>query len=519
MGAPYASRTLVFHLLIALSVAFIAVYRAELYQLPASAWALAAAVGFLGFFVPWGVPTGLRASLLGGRWPLVIVVPFVGLLLSPRLIPSPVMVGPFLLCAAAAFSTCLVVLWNTSRRRRAVRRLLERPEALEPGVRSRLESYFTAVTPLVEGTSNRSKPLQRALRAQAWLPGRRHRAHAAALLRECVEFQRKSEADWTVPPPSEVLQPNPEAADSSSERVHAALLGGAAKLENGGRIRRWKSWLLTLYAPDVDAGRECVFSLDCLARRHHVQHPGWFRTWRRNLACAPLTDTDLAPPWKVAVPLAKPATALLAVMVLASALLSTATAQTPLDDSRQLPVIAGPSGASRIEPRLSQVVTSLAGRRAQVRCWSHEDWQRLAAQRTSWLRRSQPRLGRWSGYVSNGRVQLAPAVCASLARLTYGRSPVDRDLWPTALAWSVSILAHEAQHIKGISNEAKAECYGMQSITLATKVLGRTEWEGRYLASLYWERAYHRHRNPKYMSDDCRDGGDLDLRPSVDAWP
>jgi hypothetical protein len=521
VGAPYASRPLFFHAVIALSVAFIAMYRSALYQLPAPAWALAAAVGFLGFFVPLSLPARVRGRLLGGTWPLVVVLPFVGIVLSPRLLPSPLMVGPFLFCAGASFSTCLVVLSNRLRRKRALERSLDQTNEPEASVQSRLETYFAAGTPIAEGSSNRSKALVRALRAQAWLPSSSRRAHAAALLREAVEFDRDSETELILPFPSEALRGRAAACHASIERIRPAYLSAAAKLEGGERIVRWKSWLWSLTAPIVDAQREWVDAIDRLARRQGVPRPDRFRAWRRELARYPLTDGDVTPPWSFGARLAKAATVAVAMIVLSSALLSTATAQTPLDDSRRLPVIAGPSGESRIEPRLSRVVSSLARRRAEVRCWSREDWQRLAAQRTSWIHRSQRRLGRWSAYASKDhkRVQLSPALCASLARVTYERLPVESDRWPAALALSVGVLAHEAQHISGVSNEVLAECYGMQSITLATQALGRPEREGRYLASLYWEDAYHKHRNPAYVSEECRDGGRLDLRSQVDVWP
>jgi hypothetical protein len=31
------------------------------------------------------------------------------------------------------------------------------------------------------------------------------------------------------------------------------------------------------------------------------------------------------------------------------------------------------------------------------------------------------------------------------------------------VAWSVALLAHEAQHVRRLWDEAVAECYGMQS--------------------------------------------------------
>ncbi len=111
-------------------------------------------------------------------------------------------------------------------------------------------------------------------------------------------------------------------------------------------------------------------------------------------------------------------------------------------------------------------------------------------------------------------------LCAALSRVVYRRIPVRSDEWPGALAFSVGTLAHEAQHLRGILNEAKAECFGMQSMTRVAELLGRSRDEGRYLAALYWRYDYNdERRDPAYFSDQCRNGGRLDLNPGAGEWP
>jgi hypothetical protein len=83
----------------------------------------------------------------------------------------------------------------------------------------------------------------------------------------------------------------------------------------------------------------------------------------------------------------------------------------------------------------------------------------------------------------------------------------------------VAALAHESQHVRGIENEAQAECYGMQTIQKTTEALGRSAADGRYLAALYWRDYYLKQRNEEYRSDGCRDGGELDMRPETHVWP
>jgi hypothetical protein len=188
-----------------------------------------------------------------------------------------------------------------------------------------------------------------------------------------------------------------------------------------------------------------------------------------------------------------------------------------LDDSGRLPVIQGPSGESRIEPRFGRAAAIVAGLGTEVRCWSVADWQKRQADWGNWRGQS---LGPWGAYMNRGtyRVHLSPSICATLARLVYEDVHVRKDPWPEQLAWSVGALAHEAQHVRGVLNEIKAECYGVQSIGATVEALGRTSEEGRYLASLYWRSTYLA-RDPQYRSDDCRNGGRLDLHPLTGAWP
>jgi hypothetical protein len=187
-----------------------------------------------------------------------------------------------------------------------------------------------------------------------------------------------------------------------------------------------------------------------------------------------------------------------------------------LRDWARLPVITGPSGKSRIEPRFARAVAVVAGFGAEVRCWSVADWQRHRVEWGNW--RGQE-LGLWGAYTRGQfRVHLSPSICATLTRFVDDDVPVREDPWPEQLAWSVGALAHEAQHVRGVLNEGKAECFGVQSITTIAQALGRTSEEGRYLARLYWTSTYLA-RDSRYRPEQCRDGGRLDLHPETHSWP
>lgn len=185
-------------------------------------------------------------------------------------------------------------------------------------------------------------------------------------------------------------------------------------------------------------------------------------------------------------------------------------------DPRPLPSAATMDSPSRVDRVYSRVATALARRGTRVQCWSRADWRKRAAEwkaRTPWL----GELGPWRAYRLGLTVHLSPANCAELGILVHGSGPVWRDRWPDALAWSIHALAHEAIHASGITNEAKAECYGMQYTRTAAVLLGRSAVEARYLARLYWKHWYQ-WQEPGYRSRGCRNGGVLDLNRS-DAWP
>ena len=123
---------------------------------------------------------------------------------------------------------------------------------------------------------------------------------------------------------------------------------------------------------------------------------------------------------------------------------------------------------------------------------------------------------------------LAPSVCAvlrrvwerqrlpSLACTELGHGQCGEDV--IALAWSASALAHESYHLRGVRNEAAAECYGLQSTAFAAERLGApTAYAERLGTYTFWNV-----RPPVdggYFSSDCRDGGPLDLHPASHVWP
>jgi hypothetical protein len=174
----------------------------------------------------------------------------------------------------------------------------------------------------------------------------------------------------------------------------------------------------------------------------------------------------------------------------------------------------------RVDPLFSHVATVVSRTDTEVRCWSHAAWKQ---NNVEWHRRwaKLGPLGYWRGYTYPTYppvVNLPPNVCNALWRLAHEDLPAQKDPLRETLAWAAGMLAHEAQHARGILNEAMAECYGMQRIRQTAVALGRSSAEGRYLARLYWKHWYSED-NSVYGSRWCRNRGRLDLRPHIDVWP
>jgi hypothetical protein len=181
-----------------------------------------------------------------------------------------------------------------------------------------------------------------------------------------------------------------------------------------------------------------------------------------------------------------------------------------------LPRLDVSSVRSESDSNLAYVTSWIAGRGTIVYCWSKADWDARLAE-YAW-RHPGVQLGAWGAYTHDFTINLPPSICLELTKLRRDPTPVWDDESPDALAWSVSVLAHESAHVTGWYDEAVAECYGMQTIAHTAGRLGRTRAEGRWLAERYARRFYPR-RPSRYASPECRNGGRLDLHPGTDVWP
>lgn len=183
-------------------------------------------------------------------------------------------------------------------------------------------------------------------------------------------------------------------------------------------------------------------------------------------------------------------------------------------DAQALPVRGGRSRASRIEPRLSAAALELTGRATEVRCWSDEDWRAVASAGSPYDD-ADGGAAEIAGFASDdARVHLSPSVCGDLVDLVYG----DEGDADENVAFAVAVLAHEARHRMGEQREDQTECWAVQNVERTAVLLGVDAELAQSLAELYWEELYPE-EEPPYWSDECRDGGALDLRPDSSEWP
>lgn len=133
--------------------------------------------------------------------------------------------------------------------------------------------------------------------------------------------------------------------------------------------------------------------------------------------------------------------------------------------------------------------------------------------------------GEWTGVVQHADgaavvggdvAYLAPARCFDLYRLA-ARGEVSSSQTGRAL----TVLAHEAWHLRGVRDEGVTECYAIQSGVELGVRLGLDEGHARQLMrQRLAENALHARGTPEYLvPGECRAGGSLDLGGGGGAFP
>jgi hypothetical protein len=82
---------------------------------------------------------------------------------------------------------------------------------------------------------------------------------------------------------------------------------------------------------------------------------------------------------------------------------------------------------------------------------------------------------------------------------------------------AVHVVTHEAMHMAGILDEAKAECAAVQRDQVMAQALGATAVDAATLARRYWIGVYPRMPDG-YRSGECGPGGGMDERKNGAPW-
>lgn len=170
------------------------------------------------------------------------------------------------------------------------------------------------------------------------------------------------------------------------------------------------------------------------------------------------------------------------------------------------------------ENRLALVASEVAMRDVDVSCPGF--WTRLVE--------ITPNAG-WVDFDEHGRpddeTSLSASTCGSLERVWRGRQGSFRCLLAggcdqdTLEAVSgIVTLAHESWHLRGVVDEARTQCYAVQTAEAVARRLGVSSTDARAMAVRV---ALDDARAPRgeYHSPECRPGGAYDLRPATPAWP
>ena len=170
------------------------------------------------------------------------------------------------------------------------------------------------------------------------------------------------------------------------------------------------------------------------------------------------------------------------------------------------------------ENRLALVASAVALRDVDVSCPGF--WTRLVE--------ITPNAG-WVDFDEHGRpsdeTSLSASTCASLERVWRGKHDSFScvltggcDRGTLDAVGGVVTLAHESWHLRGVANEARTQCYAVQTTEAVARRLGVALRDARAIALRV---AADDSRTPvgEYHSAECRPGGAYDLRPHTTAWP
>ena len=152
----------------------------------------------------------------------------------------------------------------------------------------------------------------------------------------------------------------------------------------------------------------------------------------------------------------------------------------------------------REEHRLATVAAALAGTTVSVHCQSGSAALVDMGSELGYVRWNPDGTPEHSTLIKREQ-------CADLARYLdstkHAPSPAE--------VVAVHVLTHESMHMKGLTNEAEAECAAVQRDAQTARLLGASPEDAARLARTYWLVDYPRMPDD-YRTGECGPGGPLD---------
>ena len=154
--------------------------------------------------------------------------------------------------------------------------------------------------------------------------------------------------------------------------------------------------------------------------------------------------------------------------------------------------------------RFSGVASRIAGKPVTIRCDESGDYVG-AVQHADGV-----------ALVGGNLAYLTPERCLDLYRLAFKGEERSNQT-----ARAIAVLAHEAWHLRGVSDEGATECYALQSgVQLGQRLGLSADTARRMMRRQLVENTLRSQSSPAYrIPPDCRDGGRLDLKPASGKFP
>jgi hypothetical protein len=169
----------------------------------------------------------------------------------------------------------------------------------------------------------------------------------------------------------------------------------------------------------------------------------------------------------------------------------------------------------REQDQLATIAGDLAGRRVAVRCPSF--LASLVDIRGEAGRVQFDKAGR-----PGNHTDLSPQTCKALRRLdALDFTCIKRGecgFREFNAGWAAHTLAHESFHLRGFQDEGVTECYALQNTAFVAERLGVPKQQAQDLQAWLFKRGYP-NEPAEYQSQQCHDGGTLDLRPQQTGFP